>query len=259
MTDTTENHLSGEERSCTHCQNILAWKAIIQKLTDELEEIEVALRPAIKSKKIKAESNVSKNKEVARSGNQEKIHQHKYKQVKLPKIKLFRVELEDGQEHLYRFSSKQKVIDYVADNNSTISVINRVKTEDYEKFYLEREAGTYVNLEVLEKAELEGLIGEKKEPEQAQFSSFNCTRTVQESAIVFNGKNHSKVIDFCHPLQATRTKKGNKIQVTTLRGSIAVSPFDYLVKYNSRLEVFTKNEFDQIYLNQIEKKWITKH
>lgn len=44
-------------------------------------------------------------------------------------------------------------------------------------------------------------------------------------------------------------KKWNKIQVTILEGESAASPVDYFVKYNNLLEVFTKNEFKQMYRN----------
>ncbi|QEU47944.1 hypothetical protein FMM01_11860 [Schleiferilactobacillus harbinensis] len=72
----------------------------------------------------------------------------------------------------------------------------------------------------------------------------------------YSGENQQAVIDFVAPCQAHPTKKGNKVQIVTSRGSFSLAPGDYAVKLpTGRILNFDEAEFEALYTITASVSW----
>lgn len=262
------DHVAGEDSTCTLCQDIQAWKAIITKLDAQLQEIDKAIAEANKPKKkvkLPKEPKILKTQipiDSQAEENWQKMLQKKAQMVQDAKYKIFHVQLEGEEEHFYRVTARKKVFDTLQEQGYEVRPANvtLIPREDYTTTYMERGEGKHVSLAILDKEEIEGLLGKTGLPEKAYVTSFNCQRKVQETAILYDGENYENVQNFCLPATAAKTKKGNKMQINTHRGSLSVSPSHFIVKYGARLEIYTEEEFLEMYnesANSEQIIWLT--
>lgn len=241
------NHAVESSSVCLLCADILAWKTIIERLDHELEDIRL-FDLEVKNDQIKREKEFLKR-------DAKRVREERFR----AKWKIFLVETREGGDYYYRFKTKKKVQEEVICLGETIKKCSIIPVEEYKKIYLERSLNNYVSLEVLAKADQEGLLGKKGVSKEHKFGPHKCVRKIVEEVMIYNGENSEAVIVFCKPCEARKTKKGNKIQITTPRGSQAVNPFDYIVKFGDRIERLTKEEFQLIYDVEEEEKriWMT--
>lgn len=78
--------------------------------------------------------------------------------------------------------------------------------------------------------------------------SDECFEVQPSKFILFIGENHEAVISFCKGANATRTKKKNKIQIVTEKGSVSVGPGEVVLRnVFNYYSVYTVEEFDYLY------------
>lgn len=242
-----KDHEVESSKDCLICSDILAWKIIVERLESELEEIRLFDLKII-------EDQIKRDKEF-----QKKDALRMEQEKSQAKWKLFLVETREGGLYYYRFKTKKKVQEDVIRRGETIKNCQIIPVEEYQKIYLERSVNNYVSLDVLDKANQEGMLGKKGSSKAHKYGPHQCVRKITEEVMIYTGKNSEDIITFCEPFEARKTKKGNKIQLTTPRGSQAVNPFDYVVKYGSRIELFSKEEFEFLYdVDEVKNQiWIT--
>lgn len=244
------DHEVETEDTCPICQKVASWKGIIKKLDSELAAID-------STQKENHTAGVSQTKKRTSKKNQMDTNEIDKRSV--AKMKIFFVQTKSNKELLCRFSSKKKVEMYCTEKNEEIEQIQQISPDEYQTFYLERfdqgsQSKNYVNLEVIDKEEEEGLIG-KKEPSAITNKPTKCRQNIVEEVIRYDGTNHKELEDFCAPYVIKKTKRGNKVQISTKRGYIAAKVSNYVVRYQSRIDVYTEKIFNERYELEAEKVW----
>lgn len=244
------DHEVEKDDTCPICQKVAHWKGIIKKLDSELEAIDSALKENNAEDVSETKKRSSKKNEMASKDKDKRS---------VPKMKIFFVQTKSNKELLCRFTSKKKVELFCTEQNEEIEQIKMISPDDYQTFYLERfdqgsQSKNYVNLEVINKEEEEGLIG-KKEPSAITNKPTKCRQIIVEEVICYDGTNHKELEDFCAPYVIKKTKRGNKVQISTKRGSIVAKPSNYVVRYQSRIDVYTAAVFNERYELEAEKVW----
>lgn len=232
------------------CQKVASWKGIIKKLDSELEAIDSAQKEIY---------TVGVSQSKKRTSKKNKMDADDKDKRSVAKMKIFFVQTKSNKELLCRFPSKKKVQLFCTEQNEEIEQIQLISPDDYQTFYLERfdqgnQSKNYVSLEVIDKEEDEGLIG-KKEPSEVTSKPTKCRQIIIEEVIRYDGTNHKELEDFCAPYEIKKTKRGNKVQINTKRGSIAAKPSNYVVRYQSRIDVYTEAVFNELYELEAEKVW----
>lgn len=246
----SSDHEVETDDTCPICQKVANWKETINKLDSELEAIDAAVNVDNTADGAQAKIRTTKKNETDASLKDKRS---------FPKMKIFFIQTRSNKELLCRFSSKKKAEMYCTEQNEAIEQIQLISPDDYSTFYLERfdrgsQSKNYVNLEVIDKEEEEGLIG-KKEPSGITTKPTKCRQIVVEEVICYDGTNHEELEGFCAPYVIKKTKRGNKVQINTERGSIAARPSNYVVRYQSRIAVYTETAFNERYELEAEKVW----
>lgn len=128
---------------------------------------------------------------------------------------------------------------------------NRLTQEDVQQLFISTGENTFCELGKL--TEEFGVVAKQVSADHKK----NCRYRYSDEFLLYTGENHDQVIAFCEGTEAFRTKKKNKIQINGHRGSVSVSPEEYLVKNKLKhIMVYTEDEFRYLYEREKVSLWV---
>ena len=236
-------HPAGKKTECETCQQIVKCSDVIAKLEKELVSLQ--------AKKVKSEKKV-----LASLAYFEPTPKPPRRNSIKKKWSIYHVKTIEGKEYYYRVLTKAGLFkDFEAGEKSSLD-LTLIPENEWGTTYLESGKNGVVSLLTISLKDMTGRVGEKN---YSQIKSIKaCTRKESEDFIYYDGENHDEINAFCEPFPAQRTKKGNKLQIVTKRGSFSIEPNTYLTKnILGRLDSYDKEEFELLYDIADKKVWIS--
>lgn len=227
-------HLAGSNSECEICQWIVKCSDVINKLEKEIDKLE--------PEKIKSASL------AYYEPTQNRVP------IKVNKFKVFHVHTGEGDEYYYRVLTKKEVLQDFDKEECGHIELTVIDESDWDSVFLESGEYGFVMLRTIVRKDKTGRIGEKSYSNITSMKE--CTRKKSDDFIFYDGENHDEVIAFCGSSYGKQTKKGNKINVISNRGSFSMKPETYLTKnVVGQLDSYDKDEFEALYDITDKKVW----
>lgn len=224
-----EEHLSydhgiGEDPDCLSCENFKKLTVYIKILEKKLASFREQETIEVVEKQVKKRSKGQKTETRA---------------------ELFLGNI-DGKECIIRSKSLEK-----AKKEYPYFQGRLLTSEEVSAIYVETGPDTYCQLPKVSEKKC-GIIARKgKNPHKKK-----CHYRHTDEYLVYTGENHQQVIDFCIGSEAFKTKKKNKMQINSVKGSISAAPGDYLVRNKlNQIAIYSPEEFNQLIEPEMIDVW----
>ncbi len=218
------DHEIGEDPDCLSCENFKKLTAYVQVLEKKLASYRDQETIEVVERQVKKRSKGQKNE---------------------TKAGLFLGNI-DGKECIIRSRSLEKTKkEYPYFEGRLLT------SEEASAIYVETGPDTYCQLpKVSEKKQ--GIIARKGQNAHKK----KCHYRYTDEYLIYTGENHQQVIDFCIESEAFKTKKKNKIQINSAKGSISAAPGDYLVRNKlNQIAIYSPEEFNQLIEPEMIDVW----
>ncbi|MFT8337415.1 hypothetical protein [Schleiferilactobacillus harbinensis] len=161
-----------------------------------------------------------------------------------------------GKKCLYRVTTRAQVQRLKAQADGR--VLYPIALTVYNSTYLMNARNAAVSIASFLKShpKASGRIAEMQ-PHLVRFAGQSARQAGQKDQwLHYSGENQQAVIDFVAPCPAHPTKKGNKVQIVTSRGSFSLAPGNYVVKLpTGRILNFDETEFKALYTITASVAW----
>ncbi|WP_408868754.1 hypothetical protein ACJYYY_06935 [Brochothrix campestris] len=229
-------HPPGSTADCETCQRIAKCSDVINKLEKELDQQE--------PKKIKQASLGYHEPKVKRTP------------LKVKQYRVYHVLSAAGDAFYYRVLTKRALLSDFAPSERATLVVTEITEAEWDTIHFESGKHGFVGLKTLISINRTGRIGEMAFSKVQSIKA--CKRKEADDFIFYDGENHDALMAFCLPSTTLKTRKGNKLQISTTRGSFSIAPGMYLTKNSlNRLDSYDKDEFEQIYDIAEKKVWVS--
>ncbi|EUJ42108.1 hypothetical protein [Brochothrix campestris] len=161
-----------------------------------------------------------------------------------------------GDAFYYRVLTKRALLSDFAPSERATLVVTEITEAEWDTIHFESGKHGFVGLKTLISINRTGRIGEMAFSKVQSIKA--CKRKEADDFIFYDGENHDALMAFCLPSTTLKTRKGNKLQISTTRGSFSIAPGMYLTKNSlNRLDSYDKDEFEQIYDIAEKKVWVS--